>query len=124
MPNGDNDFTELQFFCPHTDRPLNVDIKMDDRSLATAWNNLVYLQCPHCGMEHNFTIKDLCFDQVSRLVRRYVAIDAIHSSYGDGGFQRWSPRDTVMIDPAALNWPNTGHLAHEKRKSTELDRVP
>ena len=78
MPNDNDQHSELLFYCPHTDRPLNTGIKTDYRSLATAWDEPMHLQCSHCGMEHIFTIRDVCFNQALRLVRRYVAIDATH----------------------------------------------
>ena len=81
MSNDDDQLSELQFFCPHTNRPLNTGVRTDDRSLAMAWDRPMHLQCPHCGMEHNFRTRDVCFDQALRLVRRYVSIDATYRSY-------------------------------------------
>jgi acyl carrier protein len=42
----------LMGWCPETRQPIDLQIYVDDATLARIWSNLVRFQCPHCGTKH------------------------------------------------------------------------
>ncbi len=47
----------LTFTCPQTGRAIDTGITTDIRSLASVQTVMMRLECPHCGMAHQFPIK-------------------------------------------------------------------
>ena len=67
MPRLDRRPSELQFLCPHTNRPINTGVRTDFQSLERQWDRTMHLPCPHCGIEHDFKIREAMVEQALRL---------------------------------------------------------
>ena len=46
-------------WCPETRQPIDLQIYVDDATLARIWSNLVRFQCPHCGTKHETKVERL-----------------------------------------------------------------
>jgi acyl carrier protein len=46
-------------WCPETRQPIDLQIYVDDATLAHIWSNLVRFQCPHCGTKHETKVERL-----------------------------------------------------------------
>jgi acyl carrier protein len=46
-------------WCPETRQPIDLQIYVDDATLARIWPNLVRFQCPHCGTKHETKVERL-----------------------------------------------------------------
>ena len=60
---------EVEFVCPHTDRPIDTGVIADPTTLARVWDTKMNVCCPHCGMEHNFKVREAYVEQVMRAIR-------------------------------------------------------
>jgi acyl carrier protein len=49
----------LMGWCPETRQPIDLQICVDDATLARIWSNLVRFQCPHCGTKHETKVERL-----------------------------------------------------------------
>ena len=47
----------LMFTCPQTGRAINAGVTTDLRSLESVQTVMMRLECPNCGMPHQFPIK-------------------------------------------------------------------
>ena len=47
----------LTFTCPNTGRVIDVGVTTDIQSLASVQAVMMRLECPYCGMQHQFPIK-------------------------------------------------------------------
>ena len=45
----------VQVRCSRTDKPLQISVPDDDKSIAEKWDKHIRFSCPHCSSEH--TIK-------------------------------------------------------------------
>ena len=45
--------------CPQTRQPIDLQIHIDDATLALIWSNAVRFQCLHCGAEHETKVERL-----------------------------------------------------------------
>ncbi len=57
----------LTGWCPETRQPLDLQLYVDDATLARIWSNAVRFQCPHCGIKHE--------TKVERLASRPLSLD-------------------------------------------------
>jgi acyl carrier protein len=46
-------------WCPETRQPIDLQLYVDDATLARIWSNLVRFQCPHCGVKHETKVERL-----------------------------------------------------------------
>jgi acyl carrier protein len=46
-------------WCPETRQPIDLQIYVDDATLARIWSNAVRFQCPHCGIKHETKVERL-----------------------------------------------------------------
>jgi acyl carrier protein len=46
-------------WCPETRQPIDLQIYVDDATLARIWSNLVRFQCQHCGTKHETKVERL-----------------------------------------------------------------
>jgi acyl carrier protein len=49
----------LMGWCPETRQPIDLQIYVDDATLARIWSNLVRFRCPHCGTKHETKVERL-----------------------------------------------------------------
>jgi len=55
----------LTFICPHTGRTIDAGLITDSRSLMSVQPVMMHLDCPNCGMQHQFPIKSGVLSQPS-----------------------------------------------------------
>lgn len=67
MPDYDRHPSELEFRCPHTNRPINTGVHIDFHGLEREWDRTMQLSCPHCGIAHQFKVREALIDQALRL---------------------------------------------------------
>jgi predicted RNA-binding Zn-ribbon protein involved in translation (DUF1610 family) len=48
----------LYFVCPRTGREIDVGIETELRTLLRIRMKRVRAQCPHCGAEHEWRVRD------------------------------------------------------------------
>jgi hypothetical protein len=58
---------QIEFRCPHTDRPIETGVGADVRSLARVWYKDMQVRCPHCGLDHDFSFRGAYLEQVLRV---------------------------------------------------------
>jgi acyl carrier protein len=46
-------------WCPETRQPIDLQLYVDDATLARIWSNLVRFKCPHCGVKHETKVERL-----------------------------------------------------------------
>jgi len=46
-------------WCPETRQPIDLQLYVDDATLARIWSNPVRFQCPHCGVKHETKVERL-----------------------------------------------------------------
>jgi hypothetical protein len=46
-------------WCPETRQPIDLQLYVDDATLARIWSKLVRFQCPHCGVKHETKVERL-----------------------------------------------------------------
>jgi acyl carrier protein len=46
-------------WCTETRQPIDLQIYVDDATLARIWSNSVRFQCPHCGTKHETKVERL-----------------------------------------------------------------
>jgi predicted RNA-binding Zn-ribbon protein involved in translation (DUF1610 family) len=46
-------------WCPETRQPIDLQIYVDNATLARIGSNLVRFQCPHCGTKHETKVERL-----------------------------------------------------------------
>jgi acyl carrier protein len=49
----------LMGWCPETRQPIDLQLYVDDATLARIWTNPVRFQCPHCGIKHETKVERL-----------------------------------------------------------------
>ena len=55
-------------WCPETRQPIDLQLYVDDATLARIWSNAVRFRCPHCGVKHE--------TKVQRLASRPLSLEA------------------------------------------------
>jgi hypothetical protein len=51
--------------CPETRQPIDLQLHVDDATLALIWSNAVRFQCPQCGAEHETKVERLTLSLLS-----------------------------------------------------------
>ena len=51
--------------CPETRQPIDLQLHVDDATLALIWSNAVRFQCPQCGAEHETKVERLALSLLS-----------------------------------------------------------
>jgi acyl carrier protein len=46
-------------WCPETRQPIDLQLYVDDATLARIWSNVLRFQCPHCGTKHETKVQRL-----------------------------------------------------------------
>jgi hypothetical protein len=46
-------------WCPETRQPIDLQLYVDDATLARIWSNAVRFRCPHCGVKHEMKVERL-----------------------------------------------------------------
>jgi acyl carrier protein len=49
----------LMGWCPESRQPVDLQLYVDDASLARIWSNVLRFQCPHCGTKHETKVERL-----------------------------------------------------------------
>jgi acyl carrier protein len=56
---GSDAMRSLLGWCPETRQPIDLQLYVDDATLARIWSNPVRFQCPHCGVKHETKVERL-----------------------------------------------------------------
>ena len=56
---GGDAMRNLIGWCPETRQPIDLQLYVDDTTLARTWSNAVRFQCPHCGVKHETKVERL-----------------------------------------------------------------
>jgi hypothetical protein len=48
----------LLFVCPTTSQLAPTGVDTDVQSLRAAWSKKLKVQCPHCGQEHELSVRE------------------------------------------------------------------
>ena len=64
--------SEIQFPCPRTNQPLDFTVRTDADSLAEVWMQNIHVSCPHCGVDHEFNVRDAYLDHILSSSSRFV----------------------------------------------------
>jgi acyl carrier protein len=46
-------------WCPEARQPVDLQLYIDDATLARIWSNVLRFQCPHCGTKHETKVERL-----------------------------------------------------------------
>jgi predicted RNA-binding Zn-ribbon protein involved in translation (DUF1610 family) len=46
-------------WCHETRQPIDLQLYIDDATLARIWSNAVRFRCPHCGVKHETKVERL-----------------------------------------------------------------
>jgi len=57
----------LTGWCRETRQPVDLQLYVDDATLARIWSNVLRFQCPHCGTKHE--------TEVQRLVSKLFSVE-------------------------------------------------
>jgi acyl carrier protein len=49
----------LSGWCRETRQPVDLQLYVDDATLARIWSNVLHFQCPHCGTKHETEVQRL-----------------------------------------------------------------
>ncbi len=56
---GGDAMRNLIGWCPETRQPIDLQVYVDDATLARIWSNTVRFRCPHCGVKHETKVERL-----------------------------------------------------------------
>ena len=56
--------SEIQVPCPQTNLPIDIALQTDAESLSKVWAANLHVSCPHCGMGHEFNVRDAYLDYI------------------------------------------------------------
>ena len=73
----------LTGWCRETRQPVDLQLYVDDATLARIWSNVLRFQCPHCGTKHETEVQRLASKPFSNLVKRKAG--------GAGTRDKWRP---------------------------------
>jgi acyl carrier protein len=73
----------LTGWCRETRQPVDLQLYVDDATLARIWSNVLCFQCPHCGTKHETEVQRLASKPFSNLVKRKAG--------GAGTRDQWRP---------------------------------
>ena len=77
--------------CPETRQPIDLQLHVDDATLALIWSNAVRFQCPQCGAEHE--------TKVERLASRPLSLERPQTKRTRDGYDaRCIEREQLQCD--------------------------
>jgi acyl carrier protein len=56
---GHNVMRNLIGWCHETRQPIDLQLYVDDATLARIWSNAIRFRCPHCGVKHETRVERL-----------------------------------------------------------------
>ena len=56
---GGDTMRNLIGWCPEMRQPIDLQLYVDDATLARIWSKAVRFQCPHCGVKHETKVERL-----------------------------------------------------------------
>jgi hypothetical protein len=56
---GGDAMRNLIGWCPETRQPVDLQLYVDDATLARIWSNAMRFRCPHCGIKHETKVERL-----------------------------------------------------------------
>ena len=56
---GDDAIRNLIGWCHETQQPIDLQVCVDDATLARIWSNVLRFRCPHCGTKHETKVQRL-----------------------------------------------------------------
>ena len=56
---GGDTMRNLVGWCPEMRQPIDLQLYVDDATLARIWSKAVRFQCPHCGVKHETKVERL-----------------------------------------------------------------
>ena len=56
---GGDAMRNLIGWCPETRQPIDLQLYVDDATLARIWSTAMRFQCPHCGVKHETKVERL-----------------------------------------------------------------
>src|SRR5215472_15498415 len=68
-----DEMRKLIGWCPETRQPIDLQLYVDDATLARIWSNAVRFRCPHCGVKHE--------TKVERLASRPLSLEPPQTKY-------------------------------------------
>jgi acyl carrier protein len=75
---GGDAMRNLIGWCPETRQPIDLQLYVDDATLARVWSNAVRFRCPHCGVKHETKVERLASRPLSlELPQRNGGCDAV-----------------------------------------------
>jgi len=72
----------LTGWCRETRQPVDLQLYVDDATLARIWSNVLHFQCPHCGTKHEIEVQRLGSKPFSLEPRRNRRTRHQHSARG------------------------------------------
>jgi transposase-like protein len=52
----------LLFTCPKTNQQAPTGVETDVQSLSASWKATLKVNCPHCGREHEVSVRETYLD--------------------------------------------------------------
>ncbi len=71
---GGDAMRNLIGWCPETRQPIDLQLYVDDATLARIWSTAMRFQCPHCGVKHE--------TKVERLATRPLSLEPPQTKWG------------------------------------------
>jgi acyl carrier protein len=62
---GGDAMRNLIGWCPETRQPIDLQLYVDDATLARIWSDAVRFRCPHCGVKHETKVERLASKPLS-----------------------------------------------------------
>ena len=62
---GGDAMRSLIGWCSETRQPIDLQLYVDDATLARIWSNAVRFRCPHCGVKHETKVERLASTPLS-----------------------------------------------------------
>jgi hypothetical protein len=77
---GGDAMRSLIGWCPETRQPIDLQLYVDDATLARIWSNAVRFRFPHCGVKHE--------TKVERLASRALSLEPPSKERREGSASR------------------------------------
>jgi hypothetical protein len=75
-----NAMRSLTGWCRETRQPVDLQLYVDDATLARIWSNVLRFQCPHCGTKHETEVQRLASKPFSLKPRKARGISTTRGS--------------------------------------------
>jgi hypothetical protein len=66
--------SQIRFPCPQTNELLDFQVQTDADSLAQVWMKNIRVSCPHCGIDHEFNVRDAYLDHILNTAGARLAV--------------------------------------------------